>query len=51
MPDPPKSYADGLNTHGTNIAGEIAMTKNSKCGVGVAFNSSVAGKPYILGSS
>ena len=41
-PDPPESY-DHYNTHGTNVAGEIAMIKNSKCGAGVAFNSSITG--------
>ena len=42
-PDPPDSSSGQPNTHGTNVAGEIAMIKNSKCGAGVAFNSSITG--------
>ena len=42
-PDPPASSSDEPNSHGTSCAGEIAMTRNSKCGSGVAFESKFAG--------
>ena len=29
--------------HGTSCAGEIAMVRNDKCGVGVAYRSNIAG--------
>lgn len=32
------------NSHGTSCAGEIAMGKNCSCGVGVAYDCSIAGK-------
>lgn len=36
------SKSDEPNSHGTNCAGEIAMVKdNNKCGVGVAYESSI----------
>lgn len=40
----PSSSSDEPNSHGTGCAGEIAMLNNSKCGVGVAFQSKVASK-------
>ena len=34
--------------HGTNCAGEIAMTKNNtQCGVGVAYNCQITGIIYM----
>ena len=45
QPDPPESSSDEPNSHGTSCAGEIAMTRNSKCGTGVAFESKFAGTP------
>ena len=44
-PDP---SSDEPNSHGTGCAGEIAMTKNSQCGIGVAYGSKVASKYLIL---
>lgn len=42
-PDP--AYQGHPNSHGTKCAGEIAMVaNNSKCGVGIAYNSKVAGQ-------
>ena len=35
------------NTHGTNCAGVIAMQKNNKCAVGVAYESTITGKHSI----
>ena len=46
-PDPPLSSDDAPNSHGTSCAGEIAMTRDSKCGSGVAFNSKFAGRLII----
>ena len=45
--DPTPRYDEALtNAHGTRCAGEIAMSANNrKCGVGVAFNAKVGGKP------
>lgn len=38
-----------LYRHGTRCAGEIAMqADNNKCGVGVAYNSKVGGKNFVL---
>ena len=42
-PSPDDSSSEP-NSHGTKCAGEIAMVKNSQCGVGVAYNSKVASK-------
>ncbi|XP_046677942.1 neuroendocrine convertase 1-like isoform X1 [Homalodisca vitripennis] len=40
-PDPSTSHP---NSHGTKCAGEIAMVaNNNKCGVGIAYNSKIAG--------
>ena len=44
-PDPPNSMSD--NGHGTACAGEVGMVKESACGVGVAYNSRIAGKINI----
>ena len=41
-PDPPDDSSSEPNSHGTSCAGEIAMVKNSQCGVGVAYKSNVA---------
>jgi len=45
--DPTPRYDEVLsNAHGTRCAGEIAMSANNlKCGVGVAFNAKIGGKP------
>ena len=45
--DPTPRYDETLtNAHGTRCAGEIAMSANNlKCGVGVAFNAKIGGKP------
>ena len=43
-PDPPDDSSGETNSHGTSCAGEIAMVKNSQCGVGVAYKSKVASK-------
>ena len=43
-PDPPDDSSSEPNSHGTSCAGEIAMVKNSLCGVGVAYKSNVASK-------
>ena len=40
----PKLFDD---THGTRCAGQIAAQKNDICGIGIAYNSRVAGKIYI----
>ena len=43
--DPSPDYSSSEpNSHGTSCAGEIAMVKNTQCGVGVAYNSKVASK-------
>ena len=42
-PSPDDSSSEP-NSHGTSCAGEIAMVKNSHCGVGVAYKSNVASK-------
>ena len=49
-PDPtPTNYnGEEPDTHGTSCAGEIAMAKdNNKCGVGVAYDSSIGCK-YVM---
>ena len=43
-PDPPDDSSSEPNSHGTSCAGEIAMVKNSQCGVGVAYKSKLASK-------
>ena len=35
---------DEGHTHGTECAGVIAMGKNSYCGIGVAYESTIVGK-------
>ena len=47
-PDAPDDSSSEPNSHGTSCAGEIAMVKNSRCGVGVAYNSKVASKLSII---
>ncbi len=42
----PEPSSDEPNSHGTSCAGEIAMTNNSLCGIGVAYGSKVASKHY-----
>ena len=36
------SPSTSSDSHGTSCAGEIAMVKNSQCGIGVAYKSKVA---------
>ena len=44
-PTPSNYYGDEPDSHGTSCAGEIAMVKdNNKCGVGVAYESSIGCK-------
>ena len=39
--------ASSSDNHGTNVAGEIAMTRNNTiCGVGVAYDARIAGKLF-----
>ncbi|KAJ7595678.1 kex protein [Mycena floridula] len=45
LPTPKKSR----DTHGTRCAGQIAATKNSICGVGIAYDSKVAGVRILSG--
>lgn len=46
-PDP--AYQGHPNSHGTKCAGEIAMVaNNSKCGVGIAYDSKVAGQSLLV---
>ena len=46
----PEVADDGSReSHGTNVAGEIAMEKsNNFCGVGVAYNSNITGCSLLL---
>ena len=48
--DPTPRYDETLtNAHGTRCAGEIAMSANNrKCGVGVAFNAKIGGRPQEI---
>ena len=39
--DPTPQNSD--DSHGTSCAGEVGMAKNSKCGIGVAYRSKIAG--------
>ena len=41
--DPDPTPDSSNDSHGTSCAGEIAMIKDSACGVGVAYNCSIAG--------
>ena len=41
--DPTPDYS-GNNSHGTSCAGEVAMAKNGICGIGVAYQSRIAGE-------
>uniref|UniRef100_G1K8P0 Neuroendocrine convertase 2 n=1 Tax=Anolis carolinensis TaxID=28377 RepID=G1K8P0_ANOCA len=44
----PRYTDDWFNSHGTRCAGEVsAAANNNICGVGVAYNSKVAGRTYI----
>ncbi|KAJ7172151.1 peptidase S8/S53 domain-containing protein [Mycena filopes] len=40
----------GDDTHGTRCAGQIAAGKNTACGVGIAYNSKVAGVRILSGA-
>lgn len=41
----PGSFNGTLDSHGTSVAGEIGMSKdNDKCGVGVAYQSTITGE-------
>ena len=43
-PNPDPIPARSSDSHGTNVAGEIAMTRNNTvCGVGVAYDARLAG--------
>ena len=42
--DPSPNISEIEAGHGTSCAGEIAMVKNNECGVGVAYESEVAGR-------
>ena len=42
--DPSPDTSEDKAGHGTRCAGEIAMVKNNECGVGVAYESKVAGR-------
>ncbi|KAK0180404.1 hypothetical protein PV327_006048 [Microctonus hyperodae] len=46
----PRYEKTGINSHGTRCAGEIAMeANNSKCGVGIAYDSSIGGIKLLDG--
>ncbi|KAF7338023.1 PHOMO B domain-containing protein [Mycena venus] len=40
----------GEDTHGTRCAGQVAAVKNNACGVGIAYNSRVAGVRILSGA-
>lgn len=48
--DDPTPTQDAYNKHGTRCAGEVAMAaNNSKCGVGIAYNSKIGGVRMLDG--
>ena len=39
---------EGPNSHGTSCAGEIAMSRDCSCGVGVAYGCSIGGGLMVI---
>ena len=46
-PTPDESAVE-LNSHGTSCAGEVAMSRNCSCGVGVAYDCKIGGRYNII---
>ena len=45
----PDENDEDPNSHGTSCAGEVAMSRNCSCGVGVAYGSKIGGNTVYYG--